>query len=99
MPPTNLLKSNSIVVIPNNIHFDMVLTATVKQIIDDMDNKHITLNLQCQKTLKDFVNPSSQESIHVLTWPLTHKMVETRIAEPDEAAAASQWPVNKLLHQ
>jgi hypothetical protein len=26
-------------------------------------------------------------------------MVETRIAEPDEAAAASQWPVNKLLHQ
>jgi hypothetical protein len=35
----------------------------------------------------------------VLIWSVTCKMVETRIAEPDEAAAASQWPVNKLLHQ
>jgi hypothetical protein len=52
MPSTNLLKSNSIVVIPNNIHFGMVLTAIVKQIIDDMDNKHITLNLHCQTILK-----------------------------------------------
>jgi hypothetical protein len=42
MPPADLLKSNSIVVIPYNIHFGMVLTVTVKQIIHDMNIKNIT---------------------------------------------------------
>lgn len=39
MPPTNLLKSNGVVVIPNNIHFGMVLPAIVKQITDNRDRE------------------------------------------------------------